>query len=83
MSIGVNEATRSAITSNALGATATALGLMAIFLLVTLLLEKEFYRAQGRNWKLIAPALDTVILPLMAAAGFILLYRTLEIIDIL
>lgn len=83
MTISVTEATRSAISTSPLSAVATALSLVTIFLLVTLLLEKEFYRFQGKNWKQVARALDIAVVPLTVAVTGILLYRVLRIIDVL
>jgi hypothetical protein len=83
MTMSVTDATRSAVLNGPLSAVATALALVTIFLLVTLILEKEFYRIQGTRWTQVARTLDIALIPLTATVGGVLLYRVLRIIDVL
>lgn len=83
MTTTVTETTRTALTTNPLAPFPTALGLIAIFLLVSLLVEKEFFRAQGSRWTHIAQTLDTAIFPLGLAVIYIITVRMLRIMGVL
>jgi hypothetical protein len=79
MTTTVTEAARTGIVTNPLAPFPTALGLIAIFLLISLLVEKEFFRAQGSRWAHISQTLDTAIVPLSLAVIYIITVRMLRI----
>lgn len=84
MTSTVTEVSRTAITGSPLDNLSTALGLIVIALLMTLLVQKELFRAQGGSrWTHVAQTLDTVILPLLLATGCIISLRVLAIMNIL
>jgi hypothetical protein len=66
-----------------LAALPTAIGLIAIMLFISLLIQKEFYRAQGGRWEHTARTLDTIIAPLGLAVIYIIVLRALNIIGAL
>lgn len=83
MTTTVTETAQSALAISPLGPFPTALGLIVIFLLISLLVEKEFFRVQGSRWTRIAETLDTAIIPLGLAASYIIIVRMLRIMGVL
>ena len=66
-----------------LAALPTAISVIAILLFLSLLIQKEFYRAQGGRWEHTARTLDTIIVPLGLAVIYIIVLRALAIIGAL
>lgn len=84
MTTTVTQTTQAAITGNPMDSLSTALGIIAIALLMTLLIQKELFRAQGDfRWNRIALALDSAAVPLLLATGCIISLRVLAIMNIL
>lgn len=84
MTATVNDSTRAVIDTGPLGNMSTALGLIVIAALITLLFQKELFRAEGgARWTLVSRTLDTAIVPLVIAAGFIVAFRVLDIANVL
>jgi hypothetical protein len=83
MTIAVTEQAASLARYKPLAALPTAIGLIVILLFVSLLIQKEFFRAQGGRWEHTARTLDTAIVPLGLAVSYIVLLRALNIIGAL
>jgi hypothetical protein len=83
MSATVNATVQSSIVTNPFAALPTALGLIAILLMVSLLIQKEFFRAQQRQWSYLARSLDTAVIPLGLAVIYIFSVRMLRLMGVL